>query len=97
MFWPERWINLETGRASNHGGANSNYANLTFSHGPRSCIGHRFAKAEMRSLVAVWCERFFFERATAEEVVPVGIVSTKPKDGLNLRIWEWEQISRNQL
>ena len=42
-FDPKRW--LGEGRA-NSGGANSNFANLTFLHGPRSCIGKDFAKAE---------------------------------------------------
>jgi cytochrome P450 len=87
-FKPERWINPETGKANNQGGMSSNYANLTFSHGPRSCIGQGFAKAELRSLVAVWVSRFGFERATSETIVPVGIVSVRPRDGLNLRIWE---------
>lgn len=65
----------------------SNYANLTFSHGPRSCIGQNFAKAEMRALVAVFVSKFRFQLARPlEKIVPVGIVSVRPKDGLYLRI-----------
>jgi cytochrome P450 len=36
VFNPDRWMG--PGRA-NTGGAESNYANMTFSHGPRGCIG----------------------------------------------------------
>ena len=36
VFNPERWMG--PGRA-NTGGAESNYSNMTFSHGPRGCIG----------------------------------------------------------
>jgi cytochrome P450 len=86
-FKPERWISPETGKANNDGGMESNYANLTFSHGPRSCIGQGFAKAELRTLVAVFVARLRFALAKpAEDVVPVGIVSVRPKDGLVLRL-----------
>ncbi|KAL4921377.1 cytochrome P450 [Aspergillus aurantiobrunneus] len=86
-FRPERWISPETGKANNDGGMVSNYANLTFSHGPRSCIGHNFARAEMRTLLAVFVSSLRFEmERPLEEVVPVGIVSVRPRDGLRLRI-----------
>lgn len=72
-FRPERWIDRdpETGveRPNNSGGAESNYANLTFLHGPRSCIGHSFAVAELRCLAAVFVGRFEFEMANPDEVV----------------------------
>lgn len=38
VFRPERWVN-EDGTPNNTGGCASNYALLTFLHGPRSCIG----------------------------------------------------------
>jgi cytochrome P450 len=72
-FRPERWIDIdpETGveRPNNSGGSESNYANLTFLHGPRSCIGHNFAVAELRCLVAMFVGRFEFEMADPDEVV----------------------------
>ncbi|KAL4882679.1 cytochrome P450 [Aspergillus karnatakaensis] len=86
-FNPDRWINPETGKANNDGGMVSNYANMTFSHGPRSCIGQGFAKAELRTLIAVFVSNFRFSLAQpGEEVVPVGIVSVRPKDGLHLKV-----------
>lgn len=72
-FRPDRWIDVdtETGaeRPNNSGGAESAYANLTFLHGPRSCIGHNFAVAELRCLVAMFVGRFEFEMADPDEVV----------------------------
>lgn len=57
-FNPERW--LGPGRA-NTGGASNNYALMTFLHGPRSCIGQGFAKAELACLVAATVGRFQME------------------------------------
>lgn len=86
-FIPERWIDKETGRATMNGGADSNFSFLTFLHGPRSCIGERFARAELRALLAAFVGSFEFEMADPNEKVIVGgTVTSKPKDGMNLRI-----------
>lgn len=90
-FVPERWIdtNEETGerRPNNHGGAPSNYAILTFLHGPRSCIGQSFAKAELRAIVAAFVGSFEMEMADPnEKVIAHGVVTTKPKNGMRLRL-----------
>lgn len=90
-FNPERWIDTDekTGerRPNNSGGAPSNYANLTFLHGPRSCIGQGFAKAELRCLVAAVVGTFGVEMADPTEVVvPAGVITTKPKNGMHLRM-----------
>ncbi|KAJ3499394.1 hypothetical protein NLG97_g370 [Lecanicillium saksenae] len=64
-FKPERWLSPEQGgtNATNaaSGGATSNYAFMTFLHGPHSCIGAAFAKSELACLVAAWIGRFNFE------------------------------------
>ncbi|EME78185.1 uncharacterized protein MYCFIDRAFT_50720 [Pseudocercospora fijiensis CIRAD86] len=88
-FTPYRWIDTDekTGekRPNNSGGAPSNYAILTFLHGPRSCIGQGFAKAELRCLVAAIVGSFEMTLANPEEkVVPHGVVTTKPKNGMHL-------------
>ena len=57
-FNPERFMG--PGKA-NTGGAVSNYALLTFLHGPRSCIGQGFAKAELACMVAAMVGRFHIE------------------------------------
>lgn len=54
-FDPDRW--MESG-ASKSGGSKNNFAFLTFLHGPRSCIGKDFAKAEFLCLLAAWIARF---------------------------------------
>lgn len=90
-FVPERWIDTDekTGerRPNNAGGAPNNYAILTFLHGPRSCIGQGFAKAELRCLVAAFVGSFEMDLADPNEVViPSGVVTTKPKNGMHLRL-----------
>lgn len=72
-FRPQRWIDkdAETGveRPNNSGGAVSNYANLIFLPGPRSCIGQSFAAVELRCLAAMFVGRFEVEMADPDEVV----------------------------
>lgn len=78
-FKPERW--LAEGQA-NKGGADSNYSFLTFLHGPRSCIGQAFAKAEFACLLAAWVGRF--ETEFRDKDVPLEIkggITSKPKGG----------------
>ncbi|KAH0837735.1 hypothetical protein AYO21_09358 [Fonsecaea monophora] len=82
-FRPERWIDPETGKPNQTGGASTNYAILTFLHGQRSCIGQNFARAELRALVAAFVGAFEWALLhPEEEVVPAGIVTSKPRDGL---------------
>ena len=86
-FVPERWIDPDTQKPNNTGGAPSNYAILTFLHGPRSCIGQGFAKAELKALVAVFVGRFDIQmKDPSEDVIPAGVITTKPKNGMNLRL-----------
>jgi len=69
-FNPERWIARQDGGGGDKaasGGASSNYAFLTFLHGPRSCIGSGFAKAEFACLLAAWVGRFEFDLKNEEE------------------------------
>jgi cytochrome P450 len=83
-FVPDRW--LGEGNA-NTGGQSSNYAQITFLHGPRSCIGQGFAKAEFKCLVAASVGRFDVSMADIhEKVYPAGVVTTKPANGMRLRM-----------
>ncbi|KAH6618843.1 cytochrome P450 [Boeremia exigua] len=85
VFEPGRWI--DGGRATLGGGAESNYAFLTFLHGPRSCIGERFARAELRALVAAFVGRFEMQMAVpGEQVVVGGTITSKPVNGMRLRL-----------
>jgi cytochrome P450 len=86
-FMPERWIDQETGRATMNGGADSNYAFLTFLHGPRSCIGEKFARAEMRALIAAFVGSFEMAMANPdEEVIVGGTITSKPVGGMKLKL-----------
>ena len=82
-FIPERW--LGEGNAQT-GGQSSNYSQLTFLHGARSCIGQGFAKAELKCLAAALVGRFEIEMADPNLVVyPAGVITTKPVNGMRLR------------
>ncbi|TGJ79738.1 hypothetical protein E0Z10_g9026 [Xylaria hypoxylon] len=84
-FRPERWIT--SGKPNSNGGANSNYEFLTFLHGPRSCIGQGFAKAEMRCLLASMIRAFSWELAMDEkDMLPRGAITIKPPNGLLLKL-----------
>ncbi|KAM3075738.1 hypothetical protein ACMFMG_007867 [Clarireedia jacksonii] len=83
-FSPERW--LSEGHW-NTGGAISNYANLTFFHGERSCIGKGFAMSEFRCLLAGVVGGLEWEMESKEEEVKVGgVVTTKPVGGMRVRM-----------
>ncbi|RYP51964.1 hypothetical protein DL768_002760 [Monosporascus sp. mg162] len=69
------------------GGASSNYAFLTFMHGPRSCIGQAFARAEFACLLACWAGRFEFalrdEAERDERNISIkGGATAKPETGM---------------
>ena len=94
-FKPERWLDVD-GKANNKGSADSNFSFLTFLHGPRSCIGQRFAQAEFACLLGAWIGKFetrfeegsYFEK---EDNPPIkGGITAKPKGGLWVRLNELE-------
>jgi cytochrome P450 len=87
-FNPGRWLPYfdgDKGAASGH--ATSNYAFLTFFHGPRACIGQSFAKAEFACLVAAWVGKLKFELKNEEEkdeknLKIKGMITAKLQNGL---------------
>ncbi|KAI0521079.1 cytochrome P450 [Xylaria bambusicola] len=84
-FRPERWITA--GKPNSNGGADSNYEFTTFLHGPRSCIGQNFAKAEMRCLLASMIRTFSWDLAMDEsKILPKGAITIKPNNGLLLKL-----------
>ena len=85
-FKPDRWL----GEGKANGGAESNYSNLTFLHGPRSCIGQSFAKGELACLVAAWAGTFTTAFANEGYVVEVrNGIAARPKDlTVNLEVRE---------
>lgn len=84
QFNPDRW--LGPGRA-NSGGASTNYANMTFVHGPRSCIGATFSKSELMCLTAVLVGRFRLKLEDPKQTLKMapGFILS-PQDGVRARI-----------
>lgn len=83
-FNPDRW--MKPGQA-NSGGATSNYAFLTFLHGPRSCIGQKFAVAEMKCLLAAFVGKYEFEMTDPdEEIIIKGGITARPRNGMRLNV-----------
>ena len=83
-FDPERW--MKPGQA-NSGGAVSNYAFLTFLHGPRSCIGQRFAMAELACLVAAFVGKYEFEMRDPDEKIEIkGGITARPRNVMWLKL-----------
>lgn len=90
-FRPGRWIDTDaaSGKESvNHtGGAGTNYAQITFLHGQRSCIGKDFARAELRCAVAGVVGGFEFAMQDPKQEIHIaGAVTTKPVEGMHLRM-----------
>lgn len=87
-FEPDRWLpRFEGDKGAASGHAESNYAFLTFFHGPRSCIGQGFAKAEFACLLAAWVGRFRFELLHEEQrdeakIKVKGIITARLENGL---------------
>lgn len=83
-FCPDRWMG--EGK-TNTGGASNNYSFLTFLHGPRSCIGQAFAKAEFACLLAALVGRFEMVLEDPDRVIEIqGGITSKPKEGLPIRM-----------
>ncbi|KAL4073854.1 cytochrome P450, partial [Scleroderma citrinum] len=72
-FNPDRWNNLPKA-ASALPGLFSNL--LTFSAGPRSCIGMRFSMIEMKAFLSLLLTNFVFE--TNKEIFKANVVLTRP-------------------
>ncbi|KAJ5951503.1 uncharacterized protein N7479_009916 [Penicillium vulpinum] len=89
-FVPERWIDTDRNGhciPNNNGGASTNFAQITFLHGQRSCIGKDFARAELRCAVAGVVGRFLFEMQDPKQEIHVaGAVTIKPVEGMHLRM-----------
>jgi hypothetical protein len=83
-FNPDRW--LGQGKA-NSGGATSNYAFLTFIHGPRSCIGQGFAKSELACFVGAMVRRFEMELKDPNAELKIRkSITMSPEDGVLVRL-----------
>lgn len=83
-FRPDRWLDA----AARPDASRVNYAFMTFLHGPRSCIGEKFARAEFAYLLAALVGRFEMKLKDKdqEEVEIVGGITSRPKGGMPVRV-----------
>ncbi|KIJ67836.1 hypothetical protein HYDPIDRAFT_173589 [Hydnomerulius pinastri MD-312] len=73
-FDPDRWDHLPEAAAALPG----LYSNLlTFSAGPRSCIGMRFSMIEMKTFLYILLTNFTFEE-TGKKIYKANVVLTRP-------------------
>ncbi|TDZ35955.1 Cytochrome P450 monooxygenase FUM15 [Colletotrichum spinosum] len=90
-FRPDAWLTTEPGtgkvHVNNHGGASHAFSQISFLHGPRICIGEKFARAELRCLVAAMALHFDFELADPdEEKTHAGVFTARPNGGIILKL-----------
>ncbi|KAF3905294.1 hypothetical protein ABW21_db0208505 [Orbilia brochopaga] len=73
-FNPDRWD-----KEGGAGGCASNYGNMTFLTGPRSCIGQKFSVEEFRAITACLAGAFAFEEETKDmEISTRGGITQRP-------------------
>ncbi|KAL4249351.1 cytochrome P450 family protein [Abortiporus biennis] len=73
-FDPDRWDHLPDAASSLPG----LYANLlTFSAGPRSCIGYKFSIVEIKTFLFILLTKFVF-KPTGEKIGKANVVLTRP-------------------
>ncbi|ETN39688.1 uncharacterized protein HMPREF1541_05914 [Cyphellophora europaea CBS 101466] len=73
------------GTLNEHGGAANHYGMLTFLKGPKGCTGERFAKAELRRVIASLVANFEWTLEQSHRPEQVGIVVVKPENGISVR------------
>lgn len=80
---PQRWLD-ETGSLA--GDQVTKYKFMTFSHGPRACMGQGFARAELSSLIAAIIATFEIklENPECDATASFSLIVLKPAHGIKV-------------
>ncbi|MCJ1224588.1 hypothetical protein MMC12_001233 [Toensbergia leucococca] len=81
VFDPDRWDNLPADWTT--------MAYMTFLHGPRSCIGRKFAETEMKTLLCSLLSLYSFECVPGiqdPETLKMWRLVLRPRDGITLNV-----------
>jgi cytochrome P450 len=70
------------------------YAFLPFGGGPRVCIGNGFAMMEARLILATVVQRCQLSLEPGQEIVPMQLVTVRPKHGIRMRMAVREHANR---
>ena len=62
------------------------FAYLPFGGGPRVCIGSGFAMMESRLVLGTVAQRYQLRLEPGQQVVPVRLVTVRPRDGIRMRL-----------
>ena len=86
VFDPDRWDALPESYTAN--------AFMTFLHGPRGCIGKKFAETEMKTLLCCLLSAYRFEvdgSVADPEDWKMWRITLRPRDGITLKVTplEW--------
>lgn len=82
-FDPQRWIDH---KGLTQGGQDTKYSFMTFSHGPRACVGQAFARAELSALIAAIIGTFecVLENTEHDARASFSLVQLRPADGVKV-------------
>lgn len=84
-FNPDRWLPAASAKSGST--PNGPYSFMTFLHGPRSCIGSSFSRAEVLSILAILVGRFQMELVDKDRLIEIQSgVTAKIKNGLEVRL-----------
>lgn len=59
---------------------------MPFGGGPRTCIGHAFARVEAQILLSTWIRALDIELVPGQDLEPVPLITLRPRNGVLVRV-----------